>query len=1241
MKILSIEINNLASLDGYTKIDFTEEPLASAGIFAITGPTGAGKSTLLDALCLALYSKTPRYLQGKEIGIEVEDVRGNKINQGDVRGILRDGTAEGFSKVAFVGVDGQRYKATWSVRRARQQAEGAIQADSIQIESLETGRVIASKKTEALKEIEQAIGLNFDQFTRSVLLAQGDFSAFLKANKDDKSSLLEKLTGTQIYSEISVGIYEHHKEVKTELDKLQVQADGVESLTEVEIYALQEEQQDLIDSAKILESQVTQYQKAVDWQTQLDKLKHQLEEAGTALEQASKLEKDSQPRKAKLALLDSVQSIRTEATSLKQKQNEAEERKFVVASLKEEMAKLEQESESVQALQETANKALAKANDQIKEAEPRLDQASKLDTQLEEAQHQQERSSKEAQQAMEAFQQMNEALQQSGEALEKMKLSIEQLEQWQQNNASRQPIAENKTEIISRLTDAEKYWSELQSAQEKLESVDSEIKQKERAVKQFEEKSKELQESIAIKQKSWETLNEELKKSPLAAFETKASQLQSRKDALNEGLGSWKRVEELQTAERQLLEQIKALNSQNETSEKQLQSAEKDLQTAEITRTASQRMLDRARLESAQNVEALRQNLEENEPCPVCGSTHHPYSEGHVAVENVLKSLEQEHQRNEQQYVQVLQQQTSLSKELQTLNSKLKESEEQVKEESEKLLAALTEWQAQIIFSEAEKVSEEERTAWVQNEWTQTNEALKNLHQQLETQRKQVQQADLQKEDLEKQKALLSQAEKDLQAAEFDLKSLKSNSERDLKDQDRLEKELANVEKSLNPYFEHSEWMENWKANPDTFRDQLKGFAVKWEEKAKELTSAKDTLIQLQATHDKAKTQEEHASKEHKKANQLLAESKEKLDKLRQERGLLFDGKSVLEIRKSLQEARSEVEQQLKALADKKEAIQSQLVENKTKVKEGQETIEKLGLEITNLSEIIEQWRQNYNAEHADELSSDSLMELLGISLDWIRQERADLQQLADAVNQARATRDERKRQLDSHEASRDTSIDFEDVLKELGQVKGELETSKSRINEISFELQKDKENKQRIGGLLRQIEKKRLVFDEWDKLNSLIGSADGKKFRQIAQEYTLDVLLQHANVHLKNLTPRYRIERIPETLGLQVLDHDMGDEYRTVYSLSGGESFLVSLALALGLASISSSKMKVESLFIDEGFGTLDPTTLSIAMDALERLHNQGRKVGVISHVEEMKERIPVEIRVVKESNGKSKVVI
>ena len=159
-------------------------------------------------------------------------------------------------------------------------------------------------------------------------------------------------------------------------------------------------------------------------------------------------------------------------------------------------------------------------------------------------------------------------------------------------------------------------------------------------------------------------------------------------------------------------------------------------------------------------------------------------------------------------------------------------------------------------------------------------------------------------------------------------------------------------------------------------------------------------------------------------------------------------------------------------------------------------------------------------------------------------------------------------------------------------------------------------------------------MSERWAKLNELAGTADGAKFRRIAQGYTLDVLLSYANVQLRQLSRRYRLERVPDTLALQVIDQDMCDEIRTVHSLSGGESFLVSLALALGLSSLSS---KVESLFIDEGFGSLDAETLRVAMDALESLRTQGRKIGVISHVQEMTERIPVQIRVNRAGNGRS----
>jgi len=191
--------------------------------------------------------------------------------------------------------------------------------------------------------------------------------------------------------------------------------------------------------------------------------------------------------------------------------------------------------------------------------------------------------------------------------------------------------------------------------------------------------------------------------------------------------------------------------------------------------------------------------------------------------------------------------------------------------------------------------------------------------------------------------------------------------------------------------------------------------------------------------------------------------------------------------------------------------------------------------------------------------------------------------------------------------------------------------------NEYAFRLRTQAENKQKIASQQEELNACRLESERWAKLNELAGSADGAKFRRIAQGYTLDVLLSYANVQLRDLSRRYRLERVPETLALQVIDRDMCDEIRTVHSLSGGESFLVSLALALGLSSLSSNRMKVESLFIDEGFGSLDADTLRIAMDALESLRTQGRKIGVISHVQEMTERIPVQIRVSRAGNGRS----
>ena len=299
------------------------------------------------------------------------------------------------------------------------------------------------------------------------------------------------------------------------------------------------------------------------------------------------------------------------------------------------------------------------------------------------------------------------------------------------------------------------------------------------------------------------------------------------------------------------------------------------------------------------------------------------------------------------------------------------------------------------------------------------------------------------------------------------------------------------------------------------------------------------------------------------------------------------------------------------------------------------------GEKITEQSSEIEQWLAHYNVEHEVALDRQQIITFLSYTSQWAEEESKTIRKIDDEVTTAISVLKERDESLKQHEQKRLSKRSLEELNVLLETASASLENVIRLKNEIDFRFKQNEENKTKIGDLLKTIESKALIAENWGRLNDIIGSADGKKFRQIAQEYTLDVLLGFANIHLSMLSKRYCVLRIPDTLGLQVVDCDMGNEIRTVYSLSGGESFLVSLALALGLASLSTSRMQVESLFIDEGFGSLDPNTLNIAMDALERLHNQGRKVGVISHVQEMTERIPARIEVCKMSNGKSKIEI
>ncbi|MCB9571220.1 MAG: hypothetical protein H6709_03935 [Kofleriaceae bacterium] len=256
---------------------------------------------------------------------------------------------------------------------------------------------------------------------------------------------------------------------------------------------------------------------------------------------------------------------------------------------------------------------------------------------------------------------------------------------------------------------------------------------------------------------------------------------------------------------------------------------------------------------------------------------------------------------------------------------------------------------------------------------------------------------------------------------------------------------------------------------------------------------------------------------------------------------------------------------------------------------------------------------------------------------------RAALETLHRSVAGARAVVDERGARLAAHRAAAPPDATAgDDVSAALAAAVAARAAADDRHRRATLALEVDDAARAQRAACAAELARRTDAAEVHRQLAELIGSHDGKKLRTFAQSLSLDGLLAAANHHLIDLAPRYRLERVRgHDLELQIVDRDMGDEVRSVNSLSGGESFLVSLALALGLSSLSARNVRVRTLLIDEGFGTLDPSTLDVALDVLDTLQSSGRQVGIISHVPGLAERVPAQVVVRPTGAGRSTVVV
>jgi exonuclease SbcC len=709
----------------------------------------------------------------------------------------------------------------------------------------------------------------------------------------------------------------------------------------------------------------------------------------------------------------------------------------------------------------------------------------------------------------------------------------------------------------------------------------------------------------------------------------------------------------------------------------------------------AERMLKSAQLACADGVEKLRATLVDGDPCPVCGGAEHPYRHQDDRLHAVLDNLSAElAARRTEQRANV-----DLQADQRAAFEAAGERLAALARERDGLAAALAqldaEWADNPLAAAAPDGDDDHdgRGRWLAAELA----ALRAAYDDLETRdtglrraalaRDAAQQAwDQTNADHARLLAAAQTAQGTLARLDADIAALAARRE-------AATSALAALVAELDPVLATScgdGWQDRWQRDPAGWRAARAHEAREWNEQAARQQRLQGAIGTLEAEHGALAARVEQAARRRADADAEFDRMDADLVAHRGERAGLFEGRAVRDVEQALATAVTSARAALNAC----QAASSQAGQAEARVREAQAraTIQIADLQgkLADAGERLAQWIHDFDGSDPtleSVANEQQLAALLQVGAAWIAQERTALQELDAAVRQVTAISAERRAQREQHErlredlpppdadaddgrASADEEADgdasnaeqapaqtsrqdrppallrdTDTVAAALRRAQAERDAAREAAAGLAMRIREDEQRRERARSMMAEIERQRAIEDRWAKLAELIGSADGKKFRNYAQQFTLDVLLGYANNHLGQLARRYRLERVVSmagpSLALMVRDQDMGGEVRSVNSLSGGESFLVSLALALGLASLSSNRVKVESLFIDEGFGSLDSDTLGVAMDALDALQSLGRKVGVISHVQEMTERIATKVLVRPAGGGSSAVTV
>lgn len=1071
MKILNVHFKNLNSLAGDWYIDFTHPAYTDSGIFAIIGPTGAGKTTILDAICLALYGETPRL---------------NSLTQ-STNDIMTRGTSECSAEVEFKTNRG-KYRVTWQQRRARKKADGQLQAPKHELVNADTGAVLASKLSEVTRQVDEITGMDFDRFTRSMLLAQGKFAAFLQSSPNERAPILEQITGTSVYSNISIAVFERCKQANETLQQLQAETAGIELLSSDQLAMVRSEFADSGAKIAAAKNHIEQFVTQIAWLQLLRQLEQQIHQEEINQTSLAKEIVALEPNRLRLERDAMATQLDVAYTELSGCRRDWRTASTEASRIQEEMPRLEQTQRDARDRYDQLCKQSKEKKTKRDEQLPLLAEVRKLDSDLN----------------------------QRRENLSQIRLDLEAA-----TIKLKHALAE-LSDQQSKLTSALKQQASL-DAYLTLHTHDASL------VEQFSGIEADicswLSQAGDLTQKCQDQDSEQLRLE--SAEKTLANEkvaIESKQVALENVENAWKQGQE-----------ILANNLQGRL-----------LREYETDRD---HLIEQKRLRSIiQSLEAHRAALKPGDACPLCGAIHHPYAIGVLPAPDAL-------------------------------NDEIRDLEKRINEAK----------------------SQGETNLQLQN-------AALDMRTELQASTLQLQTA------ISRVGALVEQ----VQRRSVDIESAK----------EKLAKLQTGLLERLAPYGVQDLPAENG----TELLEKLQQRRNRWQE-----TQSQRQSSELQITRFNSEIEREQAIvREILEGNRKRAEElHEKERAVEQQSALRHSLFGDLDPDTEWNRWQAEIDAIDQSTLTANEQLQSAMTQWTSATASLNVLVDRCTASKSLLAEmepafIAELYRLGFTDEadfKSAKLSNEARQEMNRVRIDLEKRQHAIAESLAE------------KRTLLEREIGRQLT---DKPLDEIVATKQELETRKEthlqRMGELQALLKRNEENERQVAKNAEQIARQQHERDRWSQLNHLIGSADGKKYRNFVQSLTFERLVHFANVQLSSMTDRYLLVPDKEaSLNLNVIDNYQAGEIRTTKNLSGGESFIVSLALALGLSRLASHKVRVDSLFLDEGFGTLDEDALDLALDTLSSLHQEGKLIGVISHIPALKERISTKIEVATQGSGRS----